>query len=130
MILSVDGDEVLSKKIIDSINLEKSRGFPCAGYEMNRLTNYAGQWIKHGGWYPDWKLRLWHKKKGSWKGQNPHDRVILNDDLKPKRLRGDILHYAFESISEHQSRIENYASASFTVREYKRSHRAIQTNVR
>ena len=110
MILSVDGDEVLSKKIIDSINLEKSRGFPCAGYEMNRLTNYAGQWIKHGGWYPDWKLRLWHKKKGSWKGQNPHDRVILNDDLKPKRLRGDILHYAFESISEHQSRIENYAS--------------------
>ncbi len=110
IVLAVDGDEVLSEELINSINLEKSQGFPCAGYELNRLTNYAGHWIKHGGWYPDWKLRLWYKSKGSWKGQNPHDRVMLDHGLKPKRLKGDIFHYAFESVSEHQSRIENYAS--------------------
>ncbi|MBR06377.1 MAG: glycosyl transferase [Rickettsiales bacterium] len=110
IVLSVDGDEVLSDKLINSINIEKSQGFPCEGYELNRLTNYAGHWIKHGGWYPDWKLRLWHKSKGSWQGQNPHDRVILYEDVKSKRLKGDILHYAFESVREHQSRMENYAT--------------------
>lgn len=110
VVLAVDGDEVLSEELINSIHQEKVLGFPSAGYELNRLTNYSDYWIKHGGWYPDWKLRLWHKSKGSWQGQNPHDRVILNEGVKPKRLKGDILHYAFDSVSEHRARIENYAS--------------------
>lgn len=110
MILAVDGDEILSDQLIQSIQEEKANNFPFAGYEMNRLTNYAGKWIKYGGWYPDWKLRLWHKSKGSFQGQNPHDRVILDEGLTSKRLKGELVHYAFDSVAEHRSRIDNYAT--------------------
>ncbi len=109
-VLSIDGDEVLSDKLIKSILAAKESGFPDHGYEMNRLTHYSGQWIKHGGWYPDWKLRLWNKTQAYWGGMNPHDTVTLKTHAKPSRLTGDLLHYAFDSVSEHLLRIESYAN--------------------
>ena len=62
-------------------------------YEFNRLTYYCGKWIKHGGWYPDRKTRLWNRNIGQWGGVNPHDKVQLNEGATLGRLRGDILHY-------------------------------------
>ena len=56
-ILSLDADESLSPKVIESI-LQVKNNFSQDGYELNRLSNYQGKLIKHGGWYPDRKLRL------------------------------------------------------------------------
>ena len=109
-ILALDGDEVLTDHLIQSILSEKKKGFPHAGYLLDRLTNYNGKWIKHGGWYPDWKLRLWNRKYGLWGGQNPHDKVTLTDSSTPIKLTGHLLHYGFSSPKEHALRIENYAS--------------------
>lgn len=108
-ILALDGDEVMSQELINSILKIKSHGKAQIGYEINRLTNYAGQWIRYGGWYPDWKLRLWKKSEGQWQGKNPHDQVILRNGQKPEKLQGHLLHYAFDSVNEHVLRIENYA---------------------
>jgi hypothetical protein len=79
-------------------------------YKMNRLTNYCGQWIYHSGWYPDTKLRLFDRRKGSWGGQNPHDKYLPEKGSEVGYLEGNILHYSFYSRKEHLDQIEKFSS--------------------
>lgn len=105
-VLSLDADEALDDKLKKSI-LEAKRDLRCDGYTMNRLTNYCGQWIRHCGWYPDTKLRLWDSRKGRWGGINPHDKYEMDDDAKICQLEGDILHYSYYTIDDHYRQV-NY----------------------
>jgi hypothetical protein len=66
-ILSLDADEELSPPLIDSLQKWKEKLSPApAGF--NRLTNYCGQWIRHCGWYPDFKFRVFNRNQFQWKG--------------------------------------------------------------
>ena len=105
-VLSVDADEVLSQQLIDSINSLKPN-LTKTGYSFNRMTNYCGKWIKHSGWYPDVKLRLWKKGNGEWGGTNPHDKVILHIGATTQHIKGDLLHYSYYSFRQHIQQI-NY----------------------
>jgi len=98
--LSLDADEALDEKAIESIIKIKEK-FEFDGYTINRLNNYCGSWIRHGGWYPDTKLRLWNRRKGKWGGQNPHDKVEMSKNAATGNLQGEILHYTVDSISAH-----------------------------
>ena len=99
-ILSLDADEALSAKLKDSISVLKEN-WNRDGYSFNRFTNYCGKWIRHCGWYPDRKLRLFKKEKGKWSGSNPHDRFILNDPNNCEIIKGDLLHFSYYTIEEH-----------------------------
>ena len=98
--LSLDADEALDEKLQRSISKVK-RDSDATGYTMNRLTNYCGTWIRHGGWYPDVKLRLWDSRKGRWAGTNPHDRYELEAGGQVVHLDGDLLHFSYNSVSDH-----------------------------
>lgn len=98
-ILSLDADEELSKELQKSI-LKIKENISFDAYSMNRITNYCGKWIKHCGWYPDKKIRLWNKNKGHWEGII-HEKVVFNSKVKIAHLKGDILHYSYYSISQH-----------------------------
>jgi hypothetical protein len=76
---------------------------------MNRLTNFCGHWVKHSGWYPDRKLRLYKKGKGKWGGVNPHDQYDLFDG-KPGFLQGDLLHYSYKTVSDHIKQIDRFSA--------------------
>ena len=113
--LSLDADEALSDELRKAIVSVKT-DWNCDGYEMNRLTNYCDAWIRHGGWYPDRKIRLFDKRKGRWTGINPHDRYALNDSsASPGHLRGDILHYSYYSISDHIKQVDYFTEISASV---------------
>ncbi len=99
-VLSLDADEALDPMLTDSILKSKS-GFTNQVYRMNRCSNYCGQFIRHGSWYPDAKIRLFDRRTASWGGTNPHDRIIFDKNLPVQHLRGDILHYSYHTISEH-----------------------------
>lgn len=105
LVLSLDADEALDDTLVSSIQEIKKN--PAAnGYKMNRLTNYCGTWIKHTGWYPDVKLRLWKNDKGEWTGINPHDEFKLFDkNASVQHLKGDILHYSYYSEEDHDKQI-------------------------
>jgi glycosyltransferase involved in cell wall biosynthesis len=105
-ILSLDADEALDDQLRRSITEVKSNK-DADGYTMNRLTNYCGQWIRHCGWYPDTKLRLWDSTKGRWEGTNPHDMYVMERGAKIRHLKGDILHYSYYTIDDHHRQI-NY----------------------
>ena len=118
-IISLDADEYLSSELTDSI-LEVKEAWPSEAYSMNRLSSYAGKWIRHGDWYPDAKVRLWNKNVGKWGGYNPHDRVVLKDGYTPFHLKGDILHEAyvdsFEALDKIQLYSEIYARENASVK--------------
>ena len=109
-IISLDADEALSDKLKTSI-LEVKKNLVGTGYEFNRLTNYCGKWIKHCGWYPDRKIRLFKKHKGKWGGNNPHDKYLLAAK-KAIHLKGDILHYTVYSVSEFKEQTIKFADIS------------------
>ncbi len=107
-VLSLDADEALSDKLRDSIlKIKDDPQFD--GYAMNRLNHYCGKWLRHGGWYPDRKLRLYKNSLGDWKGTNPHDKLILKSGSKVGFLEGDILHYSYYTIKSHIEQANNFS---------------------
>ena len=84
-VLSLDADEALTEALkIEVKNIINNWEYDA--YVFNRLTNYCGTWIKHSGWYPDKKLRLWDVTKGKWGGENPHDMVIMDKGSSTKKI--------------------------------------------
>jgi len=110
-VLSLDSDEALDETLIQSIQAAKA-DWQGDGYTMNRLTNYCGKWIRHCGWYPDRKLRLWDSRKGRWAGINPHDCYEMQPESVTTHLKGDILHYSYYSISEHVQQTNYFTDLS------------------
>lgn len=109
-ILSLDADEAPDETLKDAI-LKVKHNKDADGYTMNRLTNYCGQWIRHCGWYPDTKLRLWDSTKGKWGGINPHDKFEMREHSSTVRhLPGNILHYSYYSIEEHYRQADKFAN--------------------
>ena len=106
-VLSLDADEELSQELKDSIKAVKEN---CLyhGYYFNRLSSYIDEFVPHGSWYPDQKLRLFNKEFGRWGGNNPHDEVILLSKKK-KFLKGNLNHYTYYSITQHVEKM-NYFS--------------------
>lgn len=107
-VLSLDADEVLSKELQASI-LNVKRSWNSDGYTFNRLNNYCGKWIRHCGWYPDEKLRLWDRRKGRWGGVNPHDKVIMEGNTSVNHLSGDLFHYSYYTIGENVAQINKFS---------------------
>lgn len=99
-VLSLDADEALDSVLSESILFAKNH-FASRAYGMNRCSNYCGKFIRHGSWYPDSKIRLFDRKIAHWGGTNPHDRIVLMGKIPVAHLKGDILHYSYNTISEH-----------------------------
>ncbi len=108
-VLSLDADEELDDRLIKNIQaLKESTLFD--GVKFNRLTRYIDKWIYHCDWYPDTKLRLWKKELGAWGGENPHDIVEINPNSKVIHIDGHLLHYSYNSISEHISQTNHFTT--------------------
>jgi glycosyltransferase involved in cell wall biosynthesis len=99
-ILSLDADEALDDLLADSIRKAKEN-YTKRAYRMNRCTNYCGKFIRHGSWYPDTKIRLFDRRIARWGGTNPHDKIVLEENIAVEHLKGDILHYSYHTIAEH-----------------------------
>lgn len=114
-VLSVDADEVLSDKLRNSV-LKVKQNWAHDAYTFNRLTNYCGRWIRHCGWYPDKKLRLYDRRKGQWEGINPHYSFKIEANSHIQHIPGDLLHYSYDSLSQHIEQINKFSSIA--AREY------------
>ncbi len=107
-ILSLDADEEISTKLQKNIIVLLQNKLKFDAYSMNRLSFHLGKWIKHGGWYPDAKIRLFNKNQAYWGGYNPHDKVIING--KVGHINGDLLHYVFKNLKHNVDANNSYSS--------------------
>lgn len=106
-VLNIDADERVSERLKEEIlKLKKKSEIHADGFFINRKNFYFGRWIKHSGWYPDRKLRLFKKKKSRWQGRI-HERLLLEGETST--LAGDILHYTYRDMSDHVLRLNRYS---------------------
>ena len=75
---------------------------------MPRLARYLGRWIRHSGWYPDRKVRLYDRRRGVWTGDYVHESVRVDGPVG--HLKGDLLHYTCQSLSEHRRTLDRYTT--------------------
>jgi len=110
-VLSLDADEALSEQLRFLI-MEVKNNKQYDGYTMNRFTNYCGKWVRHCGWYPDTKLRLFDKTISKWGGVNPHDKLEMKESAKVFHLKGDILHYSYYTLADHINQVNKFTEIS------------------
>jgi glycosyltransferase involved in cell wall biosynthesis len=112
-VFNLDADERISPELKAEIEALKSRSDdpasgPVSGFEIPRLCFYLGRWIKHSGWYPDYKLRLYDRAAGRFEGDYVHESVKVQGHTG--RLKSNLLHYTVDSASEHHLRMDRYTT--------------------
>ncbi|MGH9404332.1 MAG: glycosyltransferase family 2 protein [Terriglobia bacterium] len=105
-ILSLDADEELNSVAQASVRTWKASEPAAEGYRFARRARYLGRWIAHSGWYPDYKIRLYHRGRCRWVGDFVHESVAVEGRVQ--KLAGEILHYTCDSLDDHRQRIEFY----------------------
>jgi len=102
-IISIDCDHELSPELRSSL-LEWKRETPGKnGFEISQLTNYLGGWIRHSGWYPEFKVLLYRRDKGKFVSAL-HERVRMEGPAG--RLNGHLFHYTIRSLAEHRAKLD------------------------
>jgi glycosyltransferase involved in cell wall biosynthesis len=109
-LLFIDADEEVSPALLERINQEFDSGSNkgVAGYMFPRMVFYLGKWIRHGEWYPDIKLRLFRKDKGTCGGHEPHDRTTVDGQVK--LLKGHLYHYTYEDIYDQIKTMNQFST--------------------
>ena len=122
-ILSIDADESITPELEEEILALKSNGARFDGYSFPRLAQYLGRWIRHSGWYPDRKVRLYDRGKAEWVGEYVHESVRVKGSTG--QLDGNLLHYTCASLSEHLRTLDRYTSLA--ARELEAQNKAVTT---
>jgi glycosyltransferase involved in cell wall biosynthesis len=108
-VLSLDADEEVSPQLRASIERAlEGDGGGLAGYALARKTAYAGRFIEHGGWWPEWRVRLVDRAHARWGGADPHDRIVADGPVG--RLDGALHHYAYRDLAHHLEKVNRYTT--------------------
>ncbi len=105
-ILSIDSDEVVSEALAKEIISEPLDENTV--YKIRFDNYYIGRHIKGCGWSPDYKYRLYNRKKTGFDDREVHENLRL-DGLKIKELKNSAKHYSFESAADFLRKIQNYS---------------------
>ena len=106
----IDADERVTPELLSSIEAlrkKEDRDLP-DGFRIARKTWYAGRWIKHCGWYPDYQMRLYRRSASYWDGVAPHQTARVQGRVET--LEGELLHYTKRDLSEHHRVIDSYST--------------------
>jgi glycosyltransferase involved in cell wall biosynthesis len=107
-ILSIDADESVTEALGKEILEVKKKGPRFDSYAFPRLAQYLGRWIRHCGWYPDRKVRLYNRQRGTWVGDYVHESVRVNGTMG--HLQGELLHFTCDSLSQHMRTLDRYTT--------------------
>ena len=117
-VLIVDCDERITPELWDEIELAIQQP-QLDGYYLNRRVFFLGAWIRHGGKYPDWNLRLFRHQKGRYEnlqtadipntGDNEvHEHVMIDGAVG--YLKQDMLHEDFRDLYHWLARHNRYSN--------------------
>lgn len=105
-IFNIDADERVSPELRGSI---LSASFDsCDGFRVARENYFGKRWIRHCGWYPDFNLRLYDRKKCRFGERAVHEAVECRGVVG--NLSGNLLHYTYEGIGDYLRRMERYST--------------------
>ena len=122
-VLSLDADEELSPELQAEVRTVLATDPPVDGFRLKRRNLFLGRWIRHGGFYPDSKLRLF-RRKAAGAGALPHfqERPVhetIASSGSEQTLRSDLIHHAYPTLAGYLEHMNRYSSlgAELLVRE-------------
>ena len=108
-VLSLDADERVPPELASLIQRTVLEGTGDA-YEIARLTQFCGRWIRHCGWAPDFVLRLFKRDSAHFSNDLVHERVVLERGVA-SRLSSPLWHYSYPTPSHYWRKLEQYSQA-------------------
>jgi glycosyltransferase involved in cell wall biosynthesis len=107
-VLSVDADEEVSGELRAEVRALLAGAPDCDGYRVPRRNIFWGTWVRHGGLYPDWQLRLVRRGRGEFVQHAVHE--SLRVEGRVGRLRGPLLHRSYRDVSDFVARADRYST--------------------
>ncbi|MFV1951783.1 MAG: glycosyltransferase family 2 protein [Nitrospinota bacterium] len=107
-IFNLDADEVVTPELRAGLMELLSSTPSLSAYLVPRKNYFGERWIRYCGWYPDYIVRLYNKKRASFLPSDVHESVQV--DGRPGMLRGPIKHYTYSNLSDYISRQNRYSS--------------------
>ena len=128
-VFSIDADErvtpELAQQLKDAIQLGMDAGIQADikndsksnknidqhdAYEVPRLTQFCGQWIRHCGWTPDHVLRLFKRDSARFSNDLVHERLVQSKGTCGK-LTTPMLHYSYPTPASYWRKLDQYSQA-------------------
>lgn len=108
-VMRMDADEYITPELAAEINstLDQAPG-DVSAYYIKRRVLFMNRWIKHGGYYPIWLLRLWRN------GQGHCEELWMDEHIKvtggrPDRLQNDLVDHNLNNLTWWTQKHNNYA---------------------
>ncbi len=106
-ILWIDADETITPELLDELKQLFSKPLEHAAYRINRMICFEGKWIKHGDWFPDYNVRLFHRDCWSMEERAVHESLDIKGTIGT--LEALLEHHSFRSWEDKEQRSVRYA---------------------
>jgi len=106
-VLNLDADERITPELEAAITAAVTDDNADA-WEIPRLSNFCGRWMRHSGWYPNYVVRLFRRGKARFDDVIVHERVLCDGVVR--RLRPPLIHYAMPNLEDALLRVDRYST--------------------
>lgn len=106
-ILSLDADERVPEALRAEMAATLARDPAAAGFAVPRRNVFQGRWMRHGGLYPDWQIRLFRRGRGTFVERAVHESVRVDGPVG--RLRAALVHESYRSFADAVARLNRYS---------------------
>lgn len=110
-VLMIDADEQVTVELKESIQKAVQDNDQTKVYALPRLSWVFGRFIRRGGWYPDYVIRLYPRDKASYGDEKVHEKLHFGNDMQVDKLAGDLLHYTYRDLEHYLVKSASYAAA-------------------
>ncbi len=105
-VFSLDADEPMSASLVDELLQMQLDDKVC--YQVRRDNYYRGKHMKCCGWYPEYIVRLYHRRKTNFSDAKVHE-TVQTTGFRLQKLKHPIQHYSFFSVADFLTKIQNYS---------------------
>ncbi len=107
-VLSLDADERISPELRERIRRILIADGPADGYSIPRKNLFWGAWVRHGGLYPDYQLRLFRQGGGRFVESAVHESVTVDGHVET--LAEPLLHHSYRGLEDFVARSNRYST--------------------
>jgi glycosyltransferase involved in cell wall biosynthesis len=120
-VLSLDADEEVSADLRQEIQAVLVDPAALDGYAVPRQNMFWGRWVRHGGLYPDWQVRLFRRGRARFVERDVHEAARVEGRVG--RLRGALVHRSYRDVADFLTRANRYSSLA--AEEWRRAGRPL-----
>jgi glycosyltransferase involved in cell wall biosynthesis len=107
-ILSLDADEEVSSELAQEIQTLLAGEPAFSAWRIPRLNHFLGCPLRHGGYWPDPKLRLFRRGAARFADRPVHE--TLHSDSPASQLKGHLIHHCYPTLDDYIEHMNRYST--------------------